>query len=201
MDRPEQPGVGYAQHEIPPFWIATSESGVARVDERVLAEARRLWPLCYSLASTRLSDRALAAQILEEVAANVSRRLNEDDSVGDHLPGYLIRSFVRRVNAAMRKDRKLQYRGLARDLEGLLNPAAPQWVREVETRLVIDTIAACLDNDAKRMLNFRRLGFSWRSIATQFSGSESQVRQAFYYQLRKAAWALFRLPDPEEDFS
>jgi hypothetical protein len=201
MDRPEQPPIGYAQHETPPFWIAKSRNGVVRVDERVHAEASRLWPWCHGLVSTRLRDGAVAAQMLDEVAVKVSIRLQQEERVADHLRGYLIRSFVRRVNAAVRKDRRLQCRGLARDLESILSPVAPEWVRDIEERLVIDAIAACLDADAQRMLNFRRLGFSWKLIAKQFGNSENQVRQAFYYQLRQAAWALFGLPDRKEDLS
>jgi hypothetical protein len=139
--------------------------------------------------------------MLDEVAVKVSIRLQQEERVADHLRGYLIRSFVRRVNAAVRKDRRLQCRGLARDLESILSPVAPEWVRDIEERLVIDAIAACLDADAQRMLNFRRLGFSWKLIAKQFGNSENQVRQAFYYQLRQAAWALFGLPDRKEDLS
>ena len=199
MNRPEQPPRGYAERECPPFWIARSENGAARVDDRVAAEAEGLWPWCYSLAITRLHDPAIAAQILEEVAAKVSARLWQEDRVGEKLRPYLFRSYVRRLNAMVRKDTRLQYRGLARDLEAMLAPVSPQWAREVEVRLVFEAISLALDQTGRRMLNLRRVGYSWRFIGDQFGLTAKQARTAFSYRLREAGRDFFGPAGSAED--
>lgn len=200
MDGPKRGPNSTAQQNIPPFWIATTENGISSVDERVLAEAEQLWPWCYGLVRQRLGDGPSAAQLLEEVSIKVSKRLWKDDRVGEHLRAYLIRAFVRRINNGAAKDNRVHYYGLSRDLEAVLPTDSPDWVREIEIRLVFEGIAACLDPSASRMLNFRRLGYSWKSIAKHSNSTEKQVRQAFYYRLKEATRVLFGPPDrPKED--
>jgi DNA-directed RNA polymerase specialized sigma24 family protein len=157
----------------------------------VAAEAEELWPWCYKLAFTRLHDGPSAAQILEEVAAKVSVRLWKDDRVADNLRAYLFRSFVRRLNALIKRDTRLKFRGLSRDLETMLAPVSPDWVREVEVRLIFEAISLALDDTGRRMLNLRRAGFDWHSVASHFKLTSKQARTAFSYRLREAAREIF----------
>ncbi len=191
MDRPERPPRGIAEHECPPFWIAGSENGEARVDDRVAAAAEELWPWCHRLATARLHDGPRAAQILEEVAVKVSARYRKDERVADNLKAYLVRSFIHRLNAVIKHDTRIQCRGLARDLETVLAPESPAWLRDVEVRLVFEAIAHALDPTGRRMLNFRRAGYNWDAVASHFHLTPKQARTAFSYRLHAAAEQLF----------
>lgn len=191
MNRPERPPRGFAEYDCPSFWIARSENGAARVDDRVAAEAEGLWPWCYNLASARLRDGPSAAQLLEEVAAKVSTRLWTDERVGENLRAYLARSFVRRLNAVIKKDARIQFRGLARDLETMLAPESPEWVRDIEVRLIFEALYLALDPMGRRMLNLRRAEFGWSFIASVFNLTPKQARTAFSYRLHEASRHLF----------
>lgn len=201
MNRPEQPSRGFAEYECPTFWIARSENGAVRVDDRVDAEAKALWPWCYKLASARLRDGPSAAQLLEDVAAKVSVRLRADEAVGENLRAYLARSFVRRLNAVIKRDTRIQFRGLARDLETVLPPQSPDWARDIEVRLIFEALYLALDPMARRMLNLRRAEYAWSVIASSFNLTPKQARNAFSYRLHEAARHLFgqlgSMEDPE----
>lgn len=199
MNRPVRPPRGFADYECPSFWIARSENGQARVDDRVATEAKALWPWCHNLAVARLHDGPIAAQLLEVVAAKVSTRLWADERVGENLRGYLARSFVRRLNAVIKKDSRLQFRGLARDLETMFAPQSPDWVRDIEVRLVFEAVALNLDPMGRRMLNLRRAGYDWNHIGSFFGLSPKQARSTFSYRLREAGQQLFGSSAVTED--
>jgi hypothetical protein len=68
------------------------------------------------------------AELLEEVAPEVSARLRAEPEVERNLNGYLITAFHNRVRSQFLKDSRLAYEGLLYDLEENHQPRAPDWV-------------------------------------------------------------------------
>ena len=67
---------------------------VARpLNVRVLDASRHLWPWAYRHVEIELNDGARAAELLEEVALEVSARLRAEPEVERNLNGYLITAF------------------------------------------------------------------------------------------------------------
>ena len=102
---------------VPPFGIRPTDGRGLELDERVLNAACRLWRWAYYHVDTELHDAPCAAELLEEVAAEVSRRLQAEPEIARNLTGYLITSFHHRVLSQLLENNRLVYEGLLRELE------------------------------------------------------------------------------------
>ena len=171
---------------IPEFWIRPQDKRGRPLDARVYTASRHLWPWAYRHVEIELHDGARAAELLEEVAMEVSARLHVEPEVERNLSGYLITAFHHRVRAQLLRDSRLAYEGLLFELEENHRPRAPDWIAAMETKLALDFLVSYLPHQTKHMLNFRTLGFSWKETA-RFSGiTVEQAKSRFYYGVQKA---------------
>ena len=171
---------------IPEFWIRPQDKNGRPLDIRVLDASRHLWPWAYRHVQMELHDGTRAAELLEEVAMEVSARLRAEPEVERNLNGYLITAFHHRVRSRLLKDSRLAYEGLLYELEENHQPRAPDWVAALETKLALNFLVSYLPHQTKHMLNYRALGFSWKEIA-QFAGiTVEQAKSRFYYGVQKA---------------
>src|SRR6266581_6448352 len=122
---------------VPPFWIRPEDQRGRRVDSRILDASYRLWPWAYRHVEIELHDGARAAELLEEVAMDVSARLRAQPEVERNLNGYLITAFHHRVRSQLLKDSRLAYEGLLRELDENYQRRAPDWVAALETELAL----------------------------------------------------------------
>ena len=102
---------------LPPLWMRPTDPSGRAVDERVVAACNRLWRWAYFHVESKLHDAPSAAELMEEVALNVSRRLQAEPAVERNLTGYLITAFHRRVWSQVLRNNRLVYEGLVRELE------------------------------------------------------------------------------------
>ena len=171
---------------IPEFWIRPKDKRDRPLDVRVLDASRRLWPWAYRHVQIELHDGARAAELLEEVAMDVSARLRTEPEVERNLNGYLITAFHHRVRSQLLRDSRLAYEGLLCELEENHQPRAPDWVTALETKLALNFLVSYLPHQTKHMLNYRTLGFSWKEVA-RFAGiTVEQAKSRFYYGVRNA---------------
>jgi DNA-directed RNA polymerase specialized sigma24 family protein len=133
-----------------------------------------------------LHDGARAAELLEEVAMEVSARLHAEPEVERNLSGYVITAFHHRVRAQLLRDSRLAYEGLLFELEENHRPRAPDWIAAMETKLALDFLVSYLPHQTKHMLNFRTLGFSWKETAGFAGITVEQAKSRFYYGVQKA---------------
>jgi DNA-directed RNA polymerase specialized sigma24 family protein len=171
---------------IPEFWIRPQDKRGRPLDSRVLDASRHLWPWAYRHVEIELHDGARAAELLEEVAMDVSARLRVEPEVERNLNGYLITAFHHRVRSQLLRDSRLAYEGLLCELEEKHQPRAPDWAKALETKLALKFLVAYLPHQTKHMLNYRTLGFSWKEIA-RFAGiTVAQAKSRFHYGVQKA---------------
>ena len=175
---------------IPPFWIRPEDCRGARLDERVIEAAQHLWPWAYRCVERELQDAARAAELLEDVAFEVSERLKITPEVGRNLSGYLITAFHRRVRAQVLRESRLVYEGLLRELEVNHQLVAPDWTACLEAELVIKLLLSHLPHEIKHMLHYRMLNFSWKAIGKTLGISSKQAKSRFYYGVQKAYQVL-----------
>jgi DNA-directed RNA polymerase specialized sigma24 family protein len=186
MEEPQRGKREGVAERIPEFWIRPQDKRGRPLDARVYTASRRLWPWAYRHIETELHDGARAAELLEEVAMEVSARLRAEPEVERNLSGYLITAFHNRVRSQLLKDSRLAYEGLLYELEENHQPRAPDWVAAMETKLALDFLVSFLPHQTKHMLNFRTLGFSWKETA-RFAGiTVEQAKSRFYYGVQKA---------------
>ena len=150
------------------------------IGRRALEHAERL-----------LIDPAVAAGLLEEAAATVSRAIDSkkpctQNDVRD-LPSYLFRAFIRRVNRAKRRQLSQDdaTRVLAFESDISTNPQA-----EIELKILVDELLTRCDPVTRDMFYRRIQGFSWKEIAVCYGISDHAAKSRFSQALRRIARKL-----------
>lgn len=177
--------------KAPPFWIHHDIGGGA-LHPDVCHESRELWPWAYKYVEAVLHDSPRAAELLEEVAIQVSSRLEARPEVGRNLKGYLIAAFHHRIGLELIKNRRITYEGLLQELERKHLPAAPDGPTALEMRICIGEIIALMPPDARRIVHYRLLGFNWEEIAEAMGILAPHARNKYYYGLKSASERLCR---------
>lgn len=181
-----------ADEHLPPFWIFGRDSRGRPLDPRVKEVAEQLWRFAYRLVDAELHDPASAAQIVEKVASEVSSRLWDQPGVGANLRGYFMTAFRRRVRHQSMRENRVAYAGLVNELELNHRLTGPDFEGIIERRLCLEVIIDLLPHEARHMLHFRILEFSWQEIGRRLGVSAKQARSRFYYELEKVRSKLLQ---------
>ena len=178
--------------EVAPFWLPAADADGRVIHAQVEGAARELWPWAFRHVQKELHDGPRALEIVQEVAAEVSGRFEEDAEIGRNLKGYYTTAFINCVRNYVLREGRIEYEGLIRELEENYHPHAPDWIRHFETALSLKLLAAYLSAPMRRMLSYRLSDYSWKEIGVVFIMTDRQVRSRFYYGARKAYDDLLR---------
>ncbi|HWY70317.1 MAG TPA: sigma-70 family RNA polymerase sigma factor [Terriglobales bacterium] len=156
------------------------------IDPVVLDAAVQIGPRAMAHAEKLLADPAIAANLLEECAAAVSRVLQKPRPDTDHpirdLQAYLFRAFLRRVNRTKRR------------MPSLANPTNTSEAdfgaaQNFEEKILVDELLTRCDPVTRDMFIRRNQGFSWKEIGEIYSisahAAESRFSQALQRVRRK----------------
>ena len=153
------------------------------IDSRVLAAAEAIARRAVRYAEKLLIDPAVAADLLEEAAATVSRALKSEQvskrPIRD-LQSYLFRAFLRRLNRTQRAE-LLAAAFLQKYVLPLDKSVNPHQL--IEKKILIDEFLLQCDPITREMLCRRIEGFSWKEIGHAYGisshAAESRVSQNF----------------------
>jgi len=148
-------------------------SAAEEVSRRAILHAERL-----------LVDPALAADLLEEAAATVSRALTKNTCerpVRD-LESYLFRAFLRRLNRAKKRQSLLAE---AVELRAFLSRKSWDPRRALEMKIFIDEFLMQCDPAMRDVLCRRMKGCSWREIGWAYRISSHAAESKFSQALQK----------------
>lgn len=168
---------------VPPFWVCASEF---EIDQRVLEAAKESWSWAFWLVKKQLNDGPRTPEIVEDVATDVSNRLQADAEVGRNLNGYFRTAVILRVKTLAARDGRLTYVGGAQDLETNHRPYAPDWTKVVENRLALQSLLPFMSHPVRCILHYRQLDYSWKEIGRRLALTEKQAKLRFYYGVRQA---------------
>jgi len=156
-----------------------------RIDPVVLAAAEEIAPRAVQYGEKLLRDSALAATLLEESAATVSRAiaLRRDGVAGiRNLQAYVFRAFLRRINRARRKDPILAS-ATGTSFTGYANPVDAS--EEFDLKVLVDELLTRCDPVIRDMFYRRMQGFSWKEIARAHGTSAHAAESRFSQALRR----------------
>lgn len=157
----------------------------------VLNAAEEIGRRAMEHAEKSLIDSAVAAGLLEEAAATVSRAIDSkrrfpQNEVRD-LPSYLFYAFLRRLNRASRRQSSQEHavRLLASASDSLTNPQV-----NLERKILVDEFLTRCDPVTRDMFYRRIEGFSWKEIAVPYGISAHAARSRFSQTLSRIAVRL-----------
>jgi DNA-directed RNA polymerase specialized sigma24 family protein len=160
-----------------------------RISPAVLNAAEEIGRRALRHAERLHIDPAIAANLLEEAAATVSRAMSAKGMslhpIRD-LDSYLFRAFVRRLNKRYKRDLSSaeSLRTYARQAPNYVDPRL-----SIENKILVDEFLMQCDPTTRDMLWRRVVGFSWneigRSYRTSSHAAESRFNQAFQKARRK----------------
>ena len=156
-----------ASHSSPNLFRLNSVDRHGRkIDPTVLVAADEVFPRALEHGLNMSCDPAIVANVLEEVAAEVSGRLDQRNET-DHrqpirnLPGYVFHSFVRQLNRLRSKELEL----VSADGTGMTYTS--RWAdptAQFEARILLDECLAQCDFVIRDMFWRRVQGFTWEDI-------------------------------------
>jgi DNA-directed RNA polymerase specialized sigma24 family protein len=152
----------------------------------VLNAAEEIGRRAIDHAEKLLIDPAVAAGLLEEAAATVSRALASKKHCSQNdvrdLPSYLFRAFIRRVDR-IRKKQLAQVNDVRVPTFGSGNSTDPQ--AAVEMKILVDELLTRCDAVTRDMFYRRIQGFSWEEIGRPYGISDHAARSRFSQALRR----------------
>lgn len=176
---------------LPPFFIESDDESGRWLHPDVRQESKKLWPWVYRYVESVLRDAPRAAELLEDVAQEVSLRLQAEPEVGRNLKGYLITAFHHRIALELLKGGHITYQGLLRDLEGKHRLLARDWVTPLEIKICVAEIVALMPCEAQRVVHYRLLDYTWEEIAEAMGILVAQAKNKYYYGIKVASEKLF----------
>jgi DNA-directed RNA polymerase specialized sigma24 family protein len=152
----------------------------------VLDAAEEIGRRAIQHAEKLLIDPAVAAGLLEEAAATVSRALASEKhstqtDVRD-LPSYLFRAFIRRVDK-IKKRQLTEVDGVPVPTPSSGNPTDP--LAGVEMKILVDELLTRCDAVTREMFYRRIQGFSWKEIGRSYGISEDAAKVRFRKAVRR----------------
>jgi DNA-directed RNA polymerase specialized sigma24 family protein len=160
-----------------------------RISPDVLSAAEEIGRRALRHAEALLIDPSVAANLLEEAAATVSRAMSAK-AMSQHpirdLHSYLFRAFIRRVIKKHKRDLSSaeSLRIHSREVPNSVDPRSL-----IENRILIDEFLMQCDPATRDMLWRRIVGFSWKEIGRSYGisshAAESRFNQTFQKARRK----------------
>jgi DNA-directed RNA polymerase specialized sigma24 family protein len=162
-----------------------------KISPVVLDAAERIERRAIHHAEKLLIDPAVAASLLEQAAATVSRALEArkrcvHNDVRD-LHSYLFRAFIRRINRLKKRQSALDGAVHAFSLDSY-NSTDPR--AGLEMKILIDELLTRCDPVIRDMFYRRIQGFSWKEIGSLHGISGHAAESRFSQALRRTAEKL-----------
>jgi DNA-directed RNA polymerase specialized sigma24 family protein len=155
------------------------------ISPSVLVAAEELSRRAIHHAEKLLVDPAVAANLLEEAAATVSRALkakNTHERPVQDLESYLFRAFLRRLN---RTKKRQSLSADAVDLDAFLSRMSSDPRRALEMKIFIDELLMQCDPAMRDMLCRRLAGSSWKEVGRAYQISSHAAESKFSQALQK----------------
>ena len=161
------------------------------ISPSVLDAAEEIGRRAIKYAEQMLIDPAIAATLLEEAAATVSRTLNSKRYSSQRdvldLPSYLFRAFIRRVDRA-KKLQLIQEAAIIAHSSESPNSTDPK--ADLDLKILIDELLTRGDSVTRDMFYRRIQGFLWKEIGASYGISDHAAESRFSQAIRKLAQRL-----------
>ena len=159
-----------------------------RITPTVLEAAEEIYPDALEHGRKLLGDAAVVTNVLEEVAASVSRTGRVQNPLGSPMQArdlrlYLFRAFLNEVNRLKRKEPTFV------SLSEVVAVSTPSWadpLRELEDKMLLEEFLTLCKPWMQDMALRQLQGFDWDEIGEAYGVSGHAAQARFSHALRQA---------------
>ncbi len=175
---------------FPPFWINDRDHHGRPLEPSVIQAARSVWGRACRSVSQLLRDPGRAPEIIEMVAAAVSRRLRRTglDPIRD-VESYLYWACVRRAERIVVRESREQTGHETAALESLAANTAGQKKVDPADKLYVKEILSLVDSPTRELFLMRAAGYPWGEIAKMRGYANAHSAEVQFGKKWKAAMA------------
>ena len=167
------------QPRLPDFYVSGS------VPPELRDALEQIWPWFWQYVGHQLGDPDRATDLLEEVAAHISKSLETNPREVRSVLAFCRVAAINYIASTKARESRMDYRGLSRDLEAINGTAAPEWRGEIELWIWVDQVLNGQPPEIRMMLFFRTLGKTWDQVGSLLGLTGGQARLRFYRALRQ----------------
>jgi DNA-directed RNA polymerase specialized sigma24 family protein len=165
-------------------WLDDDSESSVRIREDVRSAAKTIWRQARDATERALGDSAEAGALMEKAAKAASRYL---DGLGPaaqaaNPAAVLATIFRRRLSRYAARFRRLEPQG--RDIDSLA--AVPSWEDSVIRQIILEKLAAIVDEDGVTILWTRLAGWSWDELAEMLQITVSAAKSRFWREIENA---------------
>jgi len=175
---------------IPEFYLSPSPNG-GPLDSGIYAALATIWPWFWTYVGQQLGDSSRAGDLADALGVRVSRYLQKHPNQVKSLPGLCRVAAVNLVASERSREARIEYRGLATDVEAEFSVSSDPWDDELELAIWIDQVIDRESTDIKAMLELRLLDHTWTQVGQVFGLSGGQARLRVHRALENARNSLF----------
>jgi DNA-directed RNA polymerase specialized sigma24 family protein len=161
-------------------WSWACSTGDPAYDQVLEAAANAAWPYALLCAWTFLNDRDAAHDLMDHAIQNATEYIARHPDTTLRKVSARVKSVIRRQakTLANRRKHESSYGSLA-DFEAIDASHS-----DIEQRIYANEVFAHLSLFAQAIVNRRWLGYSWREIGRDLEMDYSEVRRAYFRELR-----------------
>ena len=159
----------------------TDEFG--EIDPETLAAAGQIWLKASSRALSVLSDEQACHTLLMKACADVTRKRAEDSAAIENLSAYLFQTWRRLLLHELEK--KNGHRRREEEMAELRPPAPDSDADALDRKIRIQQILNRADELTRRILEYRKIGFTFPEIGEKLGQNPDVLRATFHKQIKK----------------
>lgn len=167
-------------------WSWACSTGHPNSDQILESAAKATWSYAVLCAWTYLNDHAAAHDLMDHAVQNASAYLGRHPDCSEKKLRLRIKSVIKRLarQKSATKNREIQYGSLL-DLEQMYVVQS-----DAEQRVFANELLAQLSPFSKSIVEWRWLGYSWRTIAEHLEMDHTAVRRAFFREVESLRNAI-----------
>ena len=172
---------------VPEFYRRRAVKGQL-IEPAVHDAFEKLWPWFWNHVADELGDATRAGDLADEIVGRVSKHVKKHPGQV-HSLGALCRVAAENyVKTIKKRDRRIDFRGLSRDIEAVASPAPDDSQRELELWICADQALRGDDVEFRAMLQRRLIDETWSEVGKAFGMSGEQARRRFNRRREQIRW-------------
>lgn len=171
------------------WWDRDFDTVGRPIRDDVRSAARDLWEQACQQTIATIADDGPAAELMENVVAQVSRYLDRTGApISSRKHGLVMMAFCRALRRYRAKSARLEPLGAATDFSDIL--IVDSWLAQANARVDLEKVVRRLTPRSAEVLTLRAAGYAWKEIAQVYQTTVAAIRNSFWREIEKIRCGL-----------